>query len=187
MLLLRAMPGSAGSRIARLPHLGYYFFGPFSMERALKPFELLEPFPAKAGTAARVRTAGVTYAIFFNSSLRLVRISKTVWEFSINIKAFSDSQLKTRSLVNTCGHQVEQSIRLVNASRLRTLFTKISTNGLVVFGSSQRSPINSGYYSCHSCRQYGESLACRMPRERRLISLHFTPFRGEGSRRVCQT
>jgi hypothetical protein len=58
------------------------FFGPFPLE----PFWCVEPFPAKAGVAARVRTTGVAYAAFFNSSLRLVRVSKTGWAFFAGIK-----------------------------------------------------------------------------------------------------
>lgn len=44
--------------------------------------------------------AGVTYATFFNSALRLVRVSKTVGEFSIKITILSDSCFRTHSLGN---------------------------------------------------------------------------------------
>ena len=63
--------------MSRLLGLNYFFF--FSLES-------LEPLVARVGMATRVRTAGVTYAAFFNRSLRLVRVSKTARDFCVGIK-----------------------------------------------------------------------------------------------------
>jgi hypothetical protein len=94
------------------PILDYYFFGPLCLILLLP----LEPFPAKAGVAARVRTTGVAYAAFFNRSLRLVRVSKIGSDFFTGIIDLLELGLKKNELLGII-HEKMEIVKLLDHRR----------------------------------------------------------------------